>query len=130
LNQVKSINILEVSRGAVMEQIDIELRKIVENLADMNCDYKPARTLTIKVKFKNMDDKRDQVGMIAQASSTLVANNPISSMLYTETVDGQTLMAELNKPDPRQVSFEEEQGTATTNMINMAEAKKAKVANG
>jgi hypothetical protein len=51
-------------------------------------------------------------------------------MLYTEVVNGAVIAAELNKPDPHQVSIEEEQGTATTNMINMAEAKKAKAANG
>ena len=101
----------------------------MENMVDLNCDFKPARTLTIKVKFKNMDDKRDQVAMVAQASSTLVANNPIGSLLYTEITPNGVIAAELNKPDPRQVSFEEEQGTATTNMINMAEAKARKEVN-
>jgi hypothetical protein len=124
-NQVKNINILEVSRGAIMEQIDIEMKKILDNLLDPNTDHKPARTLNVKVTFKCVDDKRDLVNMNSQAKATLVANMPVGTMLYTEISNGKVMAAELNKPDPNQVSIDEEQGTATTNMINIAERRQA-----
>lgn len=130
MNQVKKINILEVSRGALMEQIDFEIKKVLDNLQDPNTDWKAARSLEIKLTFQNKDDKREVVDVASQAKAKLVPNMPLKTMLYSEIVNGEVLAAELSKPDPRQVTFEEEQGTATTNMINMADAKKARTGNG
>lgn len=125
MNQVKHINILEVAKGALAEQIDIELRKIMENLQDPNTDYKPVRELTIKVKLKNLDERRTVVGMTAQAKATTAPNTPIGVMLFSETTQNGVVVAEANKHDPNQVSFDEEAGQAVTNVLNMAERKTA-----
>lgn len=36
-------NILESARGAIMEQVDIEVGKIVQNILDPNTSYKKKR---------------------------------------------------------------------------------------
>jgi hypothetical protein len=118
-NQVKNINILEVSQGAIREQIDIEIKKLLDNLLDPNTDYKAGRALTIKLKFKNRNDKRDIVDLSGQAQATLAPSVPISASLYTEYTKNGIVAAELTKPDPNQISIDEERGESTTNIIDM-----------
>lgn len=123
-NQIKNINILEVSQGAIREQIDIEIKKVLDNLLDPNTDFKAARTLTIELKLKNRTDKRDIVDLSGQAKVKLAPYNPIGATLYTEVTKNGIVAAELTKPDPNQISIDEEQGQATTNIIDM-KARKA-----
>jgi hypothetical protein len=121
-NQVKNINVLEVARGAIMEQIEIEMKKIIENLNDPNTDWKAVRELGIKLSFKNTDERRQTVQMAGQAKAKLTPNTPIGTLIYTELTTSGVVAVELNKPDPNQISIDEEQGMATTNIIKMRKA--------
>ena len=122
-NQVQNINILQVAKGAIMEQIEVEMAKIMDNLVDPNTSWKESRKLEIKLEFKNIDERRESVAMAGQAKSKLSPNTPIGVLLYSHlTTDGGIVAIELNKPDPNQLTFDEEQGLATTNVINMRKA--------
>lgn len=118
---VNNINVLELARGAIMEQIDIELRKVVENLTDPNTDWKAARSLEIKLTFKNNNEGRQIVDVRAQAKAKTVPNNAIVATLITEQRPDGPHAAEYNTPGqiPGQASIDQEMGNDTTNVINM-----------
>lgn len=123
---VKTINILEVARGAIMEQIDIELRKVVENLQDPNTNYKPNRELNIKVIFKNLDERRDKVGLAAQAKAKLEPNMPIGTMLFSELTADGVVIAEADRPDRDQITFDDMAGTTEQKVIRLPERKEGR----
>ena len=80
-NQVQNINILQVARGAIMEQIEIEMARIMDNLVNPNTNWKETRKLEIKLEFKNVDERRETVTMAGQAKAKLSPNTPIGVML-------------------------------------------------
>jgi hypothetical protein len=67
MKQVKTI--LEFDEGSILEKANIELRKVLENIADKNTSTK-ARTITIKLLL-TPDEKRRHVEMSANVTSTL-----------------------------------------------------------
>lgn len=56
-------SILEFDDGSILNQAQAELRKALENIADVNTSTKP-REITIKLKLKP-DDKRKHIEMEA-----------------------------------------------------------------
>lgn len=106
--QTREVNILELAKGAIMEQVDNESAKILANILDPNTDAKKARKLTITVTFKS-DLKRESVDCEAQAKSTLAPIMPISTRIYVEQdKDGNPRAMELTRDDPNQVHMFEE----------------------
>lgn len=67
-DSVKSI--MEMARGAIMERVDIEMTRIIENIMDENTEAKVQRVLTLKVGL-TPDPERKMVNVVAQANSKL-----------------------------------------------------------
>lgn len=103
------VNVLEMAKGAIMEQIDIETGKIMANILDPNTDATKARKLTITLTFKS-DAEREFISCEAQTKSALAPVKPIATKLLVESDgDGNPRAAELTRDDPNQVHmFEEE----------------------
>ncbi|MEW5952662.1 MAG: hypothetical protein AB1815_02735 [Bacillota bacterium] len=93
----EKINVLELARGAIQEQINNEVGRILENLMDPNTDVKTKRKLTVTLEFKP-DENRDTVDCTAQAKATLAPVKPIQTVLIMDTDHlGRPVAAELNK---------------------------------
>ena len=93
----EKINILELSHGAIAEQISNELGKVLANLVDPNTDVKTKRKLTVTLEFKP-DENRDVVECSAQASCTLAKVKPITTKLLMDTDHlGRPVAAEFNR---------------------------------
>ena len=103
-------NVLEMAKGAILEQIDNETAKIMANILDPNTDAKKARKLTITLTFKS-DESREFVSCEAQAKSTIAPVMPIATRIILDTdKDGNPKAMELTKDDPNQIHvFDEEE---------------------
>lgn len=103
-------NILEMAHGAIMEQVDIEVTKVMQNILDPNTNATKARSITVTVEFK-ADDDRSRVFVSASAKSKLLPNNPIRTSLYVGAdKNGEIIATELVPNIPGQSDmFGEEQ---------------------
>ncbi len=108
--KTREVNVLELARGAILEQIEMEQTNIMANILDPNTDAKKARKLTITLTFKP-DDSREYVAVEAQAKTALAPIMPISTRIMVEAdSDGVPRAAELLKRDPNQMEiFEDEE---------------------
>ena len=119
--QTKEVSILDLARGAILEQVDNESTKILNNILDPNTDATKARKLTVTVTFKS-DDKREIISCEAQAKSTLSPVMPIATRIYVEQdADGNPRAMELIKNDPNQMSLLDD--TEVTNVLKIRSVK-------
>ena len=81
-------SILEMARGAIMEQVNIEIGKIVDNIIDPNTESKKKRQLILTIDFLPSAD-RSVVSVQASAKCKLQAANSVQTSLYVG-VDGKT----------------------------------------
>lgn len=77
----KAKSILEMGRGAIMERVDYEMAKVIENILDENTKATGVRELTVKIKL-TPDDKREVIKVDTVASSKLQPTNSIVTALY------------------------------------------------
>lgn len=85
---MEKASILEMARGAIMEQIDVEMGKIVDNIVDPNTEAKKKRQLVITIDLAPSAD-RNVVTVTASAKCKLQPANAIQTSLYVG-VDGKT----------------------------------------
>jgi len=121
MNNTKEVNILELAKGAIQEQINNETDKILANILDPNTDAQAARKLTITLTFKPGED-RSVVNISAQAKVTTASVKAISTNIMVEADrEGRPHAAELIKNDPNQIKvFEEGQ---VTNVLKLRTAQ-------
>lgn len=100
-------NILESARGAIMEQVDIEVGKIVQNILDPNTSDKKKRQLLITVDFEPLAD-RTQVAIHATAKCKLQPNAPISTTMFVDADEetGELCLLEAQAHVPGQIGFD------------------------
>lgn len=82
MDKAKRDSLLEMSRGAIIERVDYEARKIFENLEDPNTDYKAKRKIQVTLVFQADDDSRESIKMSTEAKTTLAPTVPIVTRLY------------------------------------------------
>ena len=98
-------SILEMARGAIMEQVDREVERVVNNILDPNTDPKKKRSLTLTFEFAPSAD-RTQVGLKAVAKSKLEPNNAIQTALSIGTMGGQVVAMEMIPQIPGQLDMD------------------------
>ncbi|EGD47078.1 hypothetical protein Cpap_1470 [Ruminiclostridium papyrosolvens DSM 2782] len=74
------LNILNLAKGALVEQADIEIQKVLENIADPNTDDKKARKLTITMTFKPLD--RESAAIEVVTKSTVAPYKPVTTQVF------------------------------------------------
>ncbi|MBP3249365.1 MAG: hypothetical protein IJ170_02165 [Ruminococcus sp.] len=104
---IEAKSILEMAQGAIMEQVDAEVGKIVDNILDLNTEPKKKRTLTLTVDFTPSSD-RTQVAITATAKSKLLPNNAVQTTLYVgaDAATGEIQAVEMVPQIPGQQSFD------------------------
>lgn len=102
-----SKSILEMSRGAIMERVDYEMGKVIDNILDPNTAAAKKRKLTITLELLP-DDERQQIVVQTTAKSTLVPTTPIVTSLYVTAnpSDGQMAVVEMVPQIPGQFSMD------------------------
>ena len=107
MNEAKSI--LEMAQGAITEQVNAEVGKIVDNILDVNTEAKKKRQLVITVDFLPSRD-RSQVAITATAKSKLLPNNAIQTTLFVgaDSSTGEIQAVEMVPQIPGQQSFDGE----------------------
>lgn len=105
MNEAKSI--LEMAQGAITEQVNAEVGKIVDNILDVNTEAKKKRQLVITVDFLPSGD-RSQVAITATAKSKLLPNNAIQTTLFVgaDSSTGEIQAVEMVPQIPGQQSFD------------------------
>lgn len=121
--QEQAISLTDIGGGAVKELVDIEVKKVLENLADVNTDYSKAREINIKFKFATRED-RDFVAVTAEVKSKLMPNRTVKSQLYMGENGGKIEAVELTKGVPGQMNMNGEE-TGECKVINLGEKRKA-----
>ncbi|QHQ75079.1 replication terminator protein [Bacillus pumilus] len=90
-----NINLNSFAEGALKEQFNIELQRILENIADPNTDPKAKRKLTIQVALYG-DESRDVVFTNVVAKSQLAPAREVEAKLFMDTdLQGNVSGAEL-----------------------------------
>lgn len=91
----KIIDLNTFADGALAERANVELQKILENIADPNTDAKVKRKLTLTITLA-ADDKRDVVLTNVVGKSTLAPAKPIEAKLIMDLDnEGKVTGAEL-----------------------------------
>lgn len=99
-------SILEMARGAIMERADYEVRRVIDNIMDVNTKATEKRKITITVEFKP-DDERQVIQVSAHAKSALASTNPISTSLYVAAdFNGEMQVVEMVPQIPGQTAMD------------------------
>lgn len=85
---MEKASILEMAKGAIMEQVNGEISKIVDNIIDPNTEAKKKRQLVLTIDFLPSAD-RSVVSVSASAKCKLQCANSIQTSLYVG-VNGST----------------------------------------
>lgn len=89
------IDLNTFASGALAEKVNIELQKVLENIADPNTDHKKARKVTVTMTLK-ANEKRNLANVLVDAKSTLSPAVGVESELMIDfTTDGKITGAEL-----------------------------------
>lgn len=110
---VNKKSVLEMAMGAIAEITDYEVERVVANIMDPNTNATAKRKITITLTFAP-DDYRQQIGMDAQAKTTLAPIQPVrTSLCITKARDGSLLLAEMTPQVPGQVDMDGDESPRT-----------------
>ena len=89
-NKKAKSSIMEFNGGAILERIDLELDKVLKNIADLNTD--PVKPRKIKIELSvQADFERKNPSITVKVSRALQPTNPIKVNLFSvEVVDEKT----------------------------------------
>ncbi len=82
--------------GALAEQFDEEMKKVLENINDPNTDPLAKRIITVKVSLKP-DEARNMAKIDASCKSSLAPYKSIGTMAALGTVNGELVAQEFSR---------------------------------
>lgn len=96
--------------GALAEQFDYELKRVLENIGDPNTDPTKKRKLQVNLVLQ-ADGRRQLTDVIVEVKSTLVSRNAVlSSLIMDRDGEGNATAAELKSGFKDQTYFDSETG--------------------
>lgn len=114
MNEEARKSILEMARGGVLERVDYEMPKVLENIFDANTKPTAKRKVTITVEL-TPDEDRQTITVDYIVKSALAPTNPVRTMLYaanddtviemTPQIPGQTNMTGGTQEPPAQLKL-------------------------
>ena len=100
-----SKSILEMSRGAILERVNYEMGKVIDNILDPNTKPDAKRKLTISLELAPSADRKT-ITVKTTAKSTLTPTDPVTTGLFiTNAGSGEMVVAELVPQIPGQMDF-------------------------
>lgn len=101
-------SILEMAHGAILERVDYEMAKILDNILDANTEATAKRKMTLTLTFAP-DGERATVAVSATAKTTLAPTNPAVTSLYLTEREGKVQAVEMVPQIPGQTSLDLEE---------------------
>ena len=99
-SDVAMVNIGNINEGAAIDAFDLELRKILENIADLSTVATATRSITLRVDFKPESD-RCKVHTEFRCTSKTAPIETHKSQIYVGRTEEGALIA--FDADPRQM---------------------------
>lgn len=127
--QLDKKSILEMSRGAILERVDYEMGKVIDNILDPNTTPTGKRKITVGLELVPSAD-RQTITVRTTAKSTLVPTDPITTSLFitSKPGTGELVVAEMvpqvpgqmfldggEQDQPKILNFHRDKDTATAN---------------
>lgn len=103
--ETEDITLLDLMNGGVKEMADINLKRVLKNIADLNTSYKNARTISIKFKF-TPNEARDAVSVQVSVDSTIAPMQPAETTLDVACSEGKLVAVERPKYTPGQLMLD------------------------
>lgn len=100
-------SILEMSAGAILERVDYEMGRVLDNILDPNTKPTAKRKVTVTLELIPSAD-RNTITVQTTAKSTLCPTDPITTSLYVTDIPGtgEMVVAELMPQVPGQFSMD------------------------
>lgn len=96
--------------GGFSEKMNIELQKVLENIADPNTDPAKARKVTATLVFKS-DKKRQLTSVVVETKCALAPAEPIATAIIIDYgTDGKVTGGELKSGAPGQMYIDNTTG--------------------
>ena len=111
------LDLSSISSGGLQEKVDLELKKVFENIHDPNTKSTAKRKLTINIELVP-DEKREVISMTSNVKSTLAALTDVSTTVLTgKNLDtGKVEARELKSSTPGQTYIDPEDLTQKTDI--------------
>jgi hypothetical protein len=94
---MNTMNIANIANGALIEQVDVEIARVLDNIMDPNTETKKKRKITIVLQFECNDD-RDISDVTFVTKSVLAPQRPISARIaFDKNSSGKIIAEELRK---------------------------------
>ena len=104
--QLDKKSILEMSMGAILERVDYEMGKVLDNIMDPNTKATGKRKITVGLELIPAADRKT-ITVLTMAKSTLVPTEPITTSLFITSAPGtgEMLVAEMVPQVPGQMDL-------------------------
>lgn len=104
--QFDKTSILEMSMGAILERVDYEMEKVLQNILDPNTKATGKRKITIGLELVPSADRKT-ITVNTVAKCTLCPTEPITTSLCitTQPSTGEMVVAEMMPQIPGQMDF-------------------------
>ena len=104
--KLKTKSILEMAKGAFLERVDVEIKKVIDNIRDPMTSAKAKRKINMTLVFEP-DNDRNNITVWFEVKSALSAMNPSKTTLYIagESSDGIPRVLEMTAQEPGQLDM-------------------------
>lgn len=104
--QLDKTSILEMSMGAILERVDYEMEKVLQNILDPNTKATAKRKIAVTLEIVPSAD-RTTITVNTVAKSTLCPTEPITTSLCitTQPSTGEMMVAEMVPNIPGQTDI-------------------------
>ena len=105
--QLDKKSILEMSMGAILERVDYEMGRVLDNILDPNTKPTGKRKITISLELVPSADRRT-ITVLTTAKATLVPTDPVTTSLYitNQPSTGEMVVAEMVPQVPGQTALD------------------------
>lgn len=100
-------SILEMSMGSILERVDYEMGKVIDNILDPNTKATGKRKITVALELIPSADRKT-ITVQSTAKSSLVPTDPVTTSLFitTQPSTGEMVVAEMVPQVPGQYSMD------------------------
>ena len=107
---MRNMNIANIADGALVEQVDIEITKVLENIMDPNTVLNVKRKIVIEMIF-GADDSRDVSEVKFKTKSILAPQRTIATRIaFDKNKNGEIISEELSASGLRGQVYMNEEG--------------------
>lgn len=105
--QLDKKSILEMSMGAILERVDYEMGRVLDNILDPNSKPTGKRKITVSLELVPSADRRT-ITVLTTAKATLVPTDPVTTSLYitNQPSTGEMVVAEMVPQVPGQTALD------------------------